>query len=162
MSLLFNMLSRLALPFLPRSKCLLISWLQSQSAVILEPTKIKSVTVSIVSPSICHEVMGPDAIILVFFECWVLSQLVHLLVNKKEQLGSTERDKELIPDSPTQFITKGKYYYWGIFFMVNWGIFFMVFTHTHTHTHTQTHTHSHMSDLQHACSGELENNSPIL
>ena len=58
MSLLFNMLSRLVLAFLPRRKCLLISWLQSPPAVILEPKKIKSVTVSIVSPSICHEVMG--------------------------------------------------------------------------------------------------------
>ena len=59
MSLLFNMLSRLVIAFLPNSKRLLISWLQSPSAVILEPPKIKSVTVSIVSPSICHEVMGP-------------------------------------------------------------------------------------------------------
>ena len=66
MSLLFNMLSRLVITFLPRSKHLLISWLQSPSAVILEPPKIKSVTVSTVSPSICHEVMGPDAMILVF------------------------------------------------------------------------------------------------
>ena len=66
MSLLFHVLSRLVIVFLPRSKRLLISWLQSPSAVILEPKKIKSVTVSIVSPSICHEVMGPDAIILVF------------------------------------------------------------------------------------------------
>ena len=63
MSLLFNMPSRLVITFLPRSKHLLISWLQSPSAVILEPPKIKSVTVSIVSPSICHEVMGPDAMI---------------------------------------------------------------------------------------------------
>ena len=62
MSLLFNMLSRLVITFLPRSKCLLISWLQSPSGVILKPPKIKSVTVSIVSPSICHEVMGPDDI----------------------------------------------------------------------------------------------------
>ena len=59
MSLLFNMLSRLIITFLPRSKHLLISWLQSSSAVILEPPKIKSATVSTVSPSICHEVMGP-------------------------------------------------------------------------------------------------------
>ena len=66
MSLLFNMLSRLVITFLPRSKCLLISWLQSPSAVILEPPKIKSDTVSTVSPSICHEVMGPDATTLVF------------------------------------------------------------------------------------------------
>uniref|UniRef100_A0AC11DMJ8 Uncharacterized protein n=1 Tax=Ovis aries TaxID=9940 RepID=A0AC11DMJ8_SHEEP len=69
MSLLLNMLSRLVITFLPRSKCLLISWLQSPSAVILEPRKIKSDTsdtVSTVSPSICHEVMGPDAMIFIF------------------------------------------------------------------------------------------------
>ena len=66
MSLLFNMLSKLAIFLLPRSKRLLISWLQSPSAVILGPKKIKSVIVSTVSPSICHEVMGPDAMILVF------------------------------------------------------------------------------------------------
>ena len=65
-SLLLNMLSRLVITFLPRSKCLLISWLQSPSAVILQPQKIKSDTVSTVSPSISHEVMGPDAMILVF------------------------------------------------------------------------------------------------
>ena len=66
MSLLFNKLSRLVITFLPSSKCLLISWLQSPSAVILEPPKIKTVTVSIVSPSISHEVMGLDVMILVF------------------------------------------------------------------------------------------------
>ena len=66
MSLFLNMLSRLVITFLPRSKRLLISWLQSPSAVILEPPKIKSDTVSIVSPFICHEVMGPDAVIFVF------------------------------------------------------------------------------------------------
>ena len=66
MSLFFNMLSRLVIAFLPRSKHLLISWLQSPSAVILKPKKIKSVTVSVASPSICHEVMGPDATVLVF------------------------------------------------------------------------------------------------
>ena len=66
MSLLLNMLSRLVITFLPRSNHLLISWLQSPSAVILEPPKIKSDTVSTVSPSICHEVMGPDAMIFVF------------------------------------------------------------------------------------------------
>ena len=65
-SLLFNMLSRLVITFLPRRKRLLISWLQSPFVVILEPKKIKSVTVSFVSPAICHEVMGPDAMILVF------------------------------------------------------------------------------------------------
>ena len=71
MSLLLNMLSRLVIAFLPmQSKCLLISWLQSPSAVILKPKKIKSVTVSIVSPSICHEIMGPDAMILAF---WMLN-----------------------------------------------------------------------------------------
>ena len=66
MSLLFNMLSRFVIAFLPRSKCLLISWLQSPSAVIVKPKRIKSVTVSVVSLSICHEVMGPDAMIFVF------------------------------------------------------------------------------------------------
>ena len=65
MSLLFTMLSRLVITFLPRSKYLLISWLQSPSAMILEPQKIKSDTVSTVYPSICHEVKGPDAMILV-------------------------------------------------------------------------------------------------
>ena len=70
MSLLYNRLSRLVITFLPRSNCLLISWLQSPCAVILEPQKINSVTASTVSPSICHEVMGPDAMILVF---WMLS-----------------------------------------------------------------------------------------
>ena len=66
MSLLLNMLSRLVIIFLPRSKRLLISWLQSPSAVILEPPQIKSATASTVSPSVCHEVMGLDAMILVF------------------------------------------------------------------------------------------------
>ena len=66
MSLLVNMLSRLVIAFLPRTKHLLISWLQSLSTVIWEPKKIKSVTVSTVSPSICHEVKGLDAMILVF------------------------------------------------------------------------------------------------
>ena len=66
MSLLSNILSRLIITFLPRSKRLLISWLQSPSAVILEPRKIKSATVSTLSPSICHKVMGLDAMIFVF------------------------------------------------------------------------------------------------
>ena len=70
MSLLFNMLSRLVITFLPRSKCLLISWLQSPSAVILQPKKVKLATVSTVSPSICHKVIGLDTLILVF---WMLS-----------------------------------------------------------------------------------------
>ena len=66
MSLLVNMLSSLVITFLPRSKHLLIPWLQSPSTVILEPPKIKSATASTVTPSICHEVMGLDAVILVF------------------------------------------------------------------------------------------------
>jgi len=66
MSLLFNMLSRFVITFLPASKCFLISWLESPSAVIMESQKIKSATVSTVYPSICHEVIGPDAMILVF------------------------------------------------------------------------------------------------
>ena len=73
MSLLFNMLSRFVIVFLPRSKHLLISWLQSSSVVILEPKKSKYVTASTVSLSICHEMRGLDAMILVF-ECWASSQ----------------------------------------------------------------------------------------
>ena len=73
-SLLFNRLSRLVIDILPRSKHLLISWLQSPSVMTLEPKKIKSVTASTFSPSICHEIMGLDARILVF-QCWVSSQL---------------------------------------------------------------------------------------
>ena len=69
MVLLFDMLSRLVIDFLPRSKLLLISWLQSASLVILEPPKTKSFTVSIVSPSIWHELMGPDTMFFFFFEC---------------------------------------------------------------------------------------------
>ena len=69
-AMIFNMLSRFGIVFLSRSKCLLISWLQSPSAVILEPPKIKSITVSIVSPSVCHEVIWPDAMNFVF---WMLS-----------------------------------------------------------------------------------------
>ena len=66
MFLLFNMLSRFVIVYLPRSKLLLISWLQSPSVMILEPKKIKSATVSIYSPPTCYEVMGPDTVILVF------------------------------------------------------------------------------------------------
>ena len=76
MSLLLNMLCRLVITFLPKSKRLLISWLQSPSAVILEPPKIKSDAASTVSPSISHEVMGPDALPS-FSECWALNQLFH-------------------------------------------------------------------------------------
>ena len=76
MSLLFNTLSRFVIAFLPRSKSLLILWMQSPSAVILECKKIKSVTTSTFPSSICHEVMEPDVKIFVF-ECWVLSQLFH-------------------------------------------------------------------------------------
>ena len=92
MSLLFNILSRLVITFLPRSKSLLISWLQSPSVVILEPPKIKSVTVSTVYPSICHEVMGPDAMTFIF---WMLSfkptfSLSSFLGHFLWHLGSTQ------------------------------------------------------------------------
>ena len=73
MPLLFNMMSRFVIAFLLRSKYLFISWLQAPSAVILEPNKIKSITVSIVYTSICHEVMGPDAMILVLFVFFFLA-----------------------------------------------------------------------------------------
>ena len=80
MSLLLNMLSRLVITFLPRSKRLLISWLQSPSAVILEHKKIKSLTVSIVSPSIVHEMMGTDAMILFF---WAPKSLQMVIASMK-------------------------------------------------------------------------------
>ena len=83
-SQLFNMLSRLVITFLPRSRCLLISWLQPPSAVILEPNKIKSVAVSIASPSICHEVMGPDAMIVVFWMLGFKPSLGVLVVTQGE------------------------------------------------------------------------------
>ena len=70
MSLLFNMLYRFGTAFLRRSKCLLISWLQSPPTVVLEPKKINSVTISTVSPSICHEVMGSEAMMLVFLKLY--------------------------------------------------------------------------------------------
>ena len=82
MSLLFNMLSSLVIAFLPRSKCLLISWLQLPTAVILEPPKIKSVTISTVSPSVCHEVM--DQVPWSYFvECWDLANIFTLLFNQE-------------------------------------------------------------------------------
>ena len=87
----FNMLSKFVIAFLQWRKCLLISWLQSLSTVILEPMKIKSITVSIVSPSIWHEVMRPDAMILVF-ESWALSQL----------LLNHHHNPEKFPDAPWQ------------------------------------------------------------
>ena len=80
MSLLFNMLSNLVIAFLPRSNGLLMSWMQSPSAVILEPPKIKSLTVSTVSPSICHEVMGPDTMILVY--CKIDSEKQRVVLGK--------------------------------------------------------------------------------
>ena len=85
MSLLFNMLSSSVITVLPRSKHLLISWLQSPSAVLLEPRKIKSATVSIVSPSICHEVMGPDAMIL-FFRMLTFKITFSLLVHLHQEV----------------------------------------------------------------------------
>ena len=76
-SLLFNILSRFVIAFFPRSKCLLISWLQSPSTVILELKKIKYVTAYTFSLSICHEMMGPDSMVLVYFESWGPNQVFH-------------------------------------------------------------------------------------
>ena len=85
MSLLFNRLSRFVITFLPRSKCPLISWLQSPCAVILEPKKLTSATISTASPSTCHEVMGLDAMILIF---WMLS--LRLLFHSPLSLSSRD------------------------------------------------------------------------
>ena len=98
-SLLFNMLSRLVRVFLPRSKHLLISWLQSPSAVILEPKKIKPLTVSIVYPSICHGLMGPDAMILVFFN------VSYLFAFSYCSWGSQGKNTEVVCHSLLQWIT---------------------------------------------------------
>ena len=84
MSLLFNMLSRLVIAFLPRSQCLLISWVQSPSAVILVFKKIKSITVCIVSPSICHEVMGLENEILICATTW--EKLEDVILSERNQL----------------------------------------------------------------------------
>ena len=88
MSLLLNMLSRFVMTFLPKSQHLLISWLQSLSAVILEPKKIRSFTVFNFSPSICHEVMGPDAMILVF---WMLNFKPYGVVSVSFDLSSEKK-----------------------------------------------------------------------
>ena len=95
-----NMLSRLVITFLPRSNHLLISWLQSPSAVILEPRKIKSATVSTVSPSICHEVMGLDAVILVF---WMLRFRPALSFSSFTFFKTSRPFHHNLPDSSTYF-----------------------------------------------------------
>ena len=105
--LLFNMQSRLVIIFLPRSKHLLISWLQSPSAVISEPRKIKSVTVSTVSPSICHEVIGPDAMILVF---WMLS------FKPTFSLSSFTFINRLFSSSSLSAISKCHLHIWGYWY----------------------------------------------
>ena len=117
MSLLCNMLSGLVITFLPKTKHLLISWLQSPSAVILEPKKIKSLTVFTVSPSICHEVMGPDAMILVF---WMSSFNICLSRSGRQSVWWTmdggswhctgDRDQDHPPKKEMQ---KGKMAVWG-------------------------------------------------
>ena len=110
MFMLFNMLSRLVIAFLPRSKCLLISWLQSPSAVILELKKIKSLTVSTVSPSICHEVMGLDAMILVF---WMLS------VEPTFSLSSFTFIKRLFSSSSLSAVRVVYETVWTVLFLLN-------------------------------------------
>ena len=114
MSLLFNMLSRLVITFLPRSKHLLISWLQSPSAVILEPKKIKSDTVSTVSPSVSHEVMGPDNMILVFW-MWLGGSICHW-IKSKNSLGWFFKKINLVPVYVYKFLMHKTFYvkYLGI------------------------------------------------
>ena len=109
MSLLFNMPSRFVIAFLPRSKYLLFSCLLPPSAVILESKKRKSVTVSIVSPSIFHEVMGLDAMIFVF-ECWVLSQLFHSSFTFIKRLFSSS--------SPSAIRVLSSAYLWLLIFLL--------------------------------------------
>ena len=100
MSLLFNMVSRLVITFLPRSMCLLISWLQSPSALILEPQKIKSLAVSIVAPSICHEVMGPDAMIWSFLN-------VEFYLKEHQRISHTSFMPSCVVIQPCKVVSKG-------------------------------------------------------
>ena len=97
MSLLFNMVSRLVITFLSRSMCLLISWLQSPSALILEPPKIKSLTVS---PSICHKVMGPDAMILSFLN-------VEFYLKEHQRISHTSFMPSCVVIQPCKVLSKG-------------------------------------------------------
>ena len=124
MSLLFNMLSKFVIAFLPKSKHLLISWLQSPSTVILDPKKIKSVTVSTFSPFICHEVMGPDAMILKVFECWVLSQYF------QSSLSPTSRGSLV----PLYFLPSEWYHLqiWGCWYF-SWQTWFQLMIHSALH-----------------------------
>ena len=117
MSLLFKMLSRFVIAFLPRSKHLLISWLQSPSVVILELKKIKSVTVSTDSPSICHEVMGPYAMILVF---WMLH------FKSTYSLSSFTFIKRLFSSSSLSAIGWWNLHIWGYWYF-SWQSFFFFF-----------------------------------
>ena len=126
MSLIFNMLPRLLITFLLRSKHLLISWLQSPSAVILESPKIKSDTVSTVSPSICHEVMGPDAMILVF---WMLS------FKPTFSLSSFTFIKRLFGSSSPNWVTELNWTEWGstscMILIINVWIFLIFYHYYH-------------------------------
>ena len=126
MSLLFNMLSRLVIAFLPRSKPLLISWVQSPSGVMLEPRKIKAVTVSTLSPSACHEVMRLDAVILCSFECWVLSQFFHSPLSLLSS-GS------LFPLLPNEWYhLRYMWYIWGCWYF-SWQSWFLLVIHLAQH-----------------------------
>ena len=111
MSLLFNMLSRFVIAFLPKSKCLLISCLQSPSAVILEPQRIKSIVIYIVSPSICHEMMGLDAIILFF---WMLNLNFSMLLLVSECFVWLRR-KSWPPTWPSWPVSKVFYFKYSFF-----------------------------------------------
>ena len=117
MSLLFNMLSKLVIVFHPRSKHLLNMWLQSSSAVILEPPQMKSVSVSIVFPSICHEVMETDAMILAF---WMLS------FKPVFSLSSLTFIKRLLGSSLLSAISKYHLYIWGYWYFSQWSWFQLV------------------------------------
>ena len=121
MSLLLNMLSRLVTAFLPWSTHLLISWLQSPSAVILEPKKIKSLTVSIASPSMCHEVMEPDVMILVF---WMLSF--------KSTFSLSSFIKRLFSSSSLPAIKVGHLHIWGYWYF-SWQSWFQLMLHPAWH-----------------------------
>ena len=157
MFLLFNKLSRFAIAFLPWSKCLLISWLQSPSAVLLESPKIKSLTVSTVSPSICHKVMGPDAMIFVswmfIIRCGKYESFPGVSVVKNPPAIQETLVWSLGPKDPLEkkMATHSSILAWKIPWTEEPGVLQSIgmqrvrhnleteYIHTHTHTHTHTH-----------------------
>ena len=142
MSLLFNMLSRFVVAFLPRSKCLLMSWLQSPSIMILEPKKIKSVTSAIFSSSVCYEVMWSDSLVAQMVE-----NMTAMWETRVQSLGQEDPVEKVMA---THFTVLARKILWTeelnrleTIGSQRVGHDWAIHTHTHTHTHMHTHTHTH-------------------